>query len=205
VTENYTMFLLCGFLPWLLFQETVQRSATALVEQASLIKKTMFPAEILPVTIFLSALISHLLSLPVTIFLSALISHLLSLALVMVAVVIVVRQLSLMVLLLPVYMFLLASLHVYLRDTAQVVIVMLTLWFWLTPIFISEQMYPKSVRFLLAINPLAYLVRAYRDRMLSYRPPGIHEFAVLAAFGIASFVIGGLFFRHLKRGFADVL
>jgi len=200
VTENYTMFLLCGFLPWLLFQETVQRSATALVEQASLIKKTMFPAEILPVTIFLSALISHLLSL----------------ALVMVAVVIVVRQLSLMVLLLPVYMFLLglfaigvgwivASLHVYLRDTAQVVIVMLTLWFWLTPIFISEQMYPKSVRFLLAINPLAYLVRAYRDRMLSYRPPGIHEFAVLAAFGIASFVIGGLFFRHLKRGFADVL
>jgi len=55
VTENYTMFLLCGFLPWLLFQETVQRSATALVEQASLIKKTMFPAEILPVTIFLSA------------------------------------------------------------------------------------------------------------------------------------------------------
>ena len=200
VTENYVMFLLCGFLPWLLFQETVQRSSTAMVEHASLIKKTVFPAEILPVTIFLSALISHLLSL----------------ALVMVAVCIVLRQLSLMVLLLPVYMLLLglfavgvgwivSSLHVYLRDTAQVVIVMLTLWFWVTPIFISAQMYPKSVRFVLAINPLAYIVSGYRDRMLSYRMPGIHEFAVLAAFAIASFVIGGLFFRHLKRGFADVL
>ena len=71
-----------------------------------------------------------------------------------------------MILLLPVYMLLLglfavglgwiaASLHVYVRDTAQVVTVALTLWFWLTPIFIYEEMYPQPVRFLLAINPLA--------------------------------------------------
>src|SRR3981081_4374617 len=35
VTENYTMFLFCGFLPWLLFQETVLRSASSLVEQSN--------------------------------------------------------------------------------------------------------------------------------------------------------------------------
>jgi ABC-type polysaccharide/polyol phosphate export permease len=200
VTQNYAMFLLCGFLPWLLFQETVQRSASSLVEQANLITKTVFPAEVLPVSIFISALISHLLTL----------------ALVIVAVALVLKHFSLMILLLPVYMFLLglfaigvgwlvASLHVYLRDTAQVVTVVLTLWFWLTPIFIYEEMYPESVRFLLALNPLAYLVRAYRDRLLSYRLPSLEEFAVLTACGLGAFIVGGLFFRHLKRGFADVL
>ncbi len=200
VTQNYTLFLLCGFLPWLLFQETVQRSANCLIEYSNLIKKTVFPAEIVPVTIFLSAVISHLLTL----------------ALVIAAVWVVLNHFSWMVLLLPAYMFLLglfavgigwlvSSLNVYLRDTAQVVIVVLTLWFWLTPIFISEQMYPGRVRFLLAWNPMRHVVKAYRDRLLSSNLPDIGEFAVLGAYGAAVFFLGGLFFRHLKRGFADVL
>jgi len=200
VTQNYVIFLLCGFLPWLLFQETLQRSATSLVENAALIKKTIFPAEILPVTVYLSTLISHLLTL----------------AIVIVAVAVAVGIVSPGILLLPVYMFLLglfavglgwivAGLNVYLRDTAQVTIVALTLWFWLTPIFISEQMYPKQVRFLLAWNPMRYLVRAYRECLLTSRLPDAGSLAVLAGFAVAAFVAGGLFFRHLKRGFADVL
>jgi ABC-type polysaccharide/polyol phosphate export permease len=200
VTQNYVMFLLCGFVPWLLFQETVQRSSGALIDQANLIKKTIFPAEIVPVTVFLSVLISHLLTV----------------VLVILAVGIALHQFSYMIFMLPVYMTLLglfavglgwmvSALNVYLRDTAQVVSVVLTLWFWLTPIFISEEMYPEPVRFLLAWNPLRYVVRAYRDRILSYRLPTFEELAVISAYAVASFVIGGLFFRRLKRGFADVL
>ena len=56
------MAVFSGMLPWFLFSETVQRSSSSLVEQANLITKTIFPAEIVPVTIFLSSLISHLLA-----------------------------------------------------------------------------------------------------------------------------------------------
>src|SRR3954453_6168344 len=52
VTNNYTLFLFAGFLPWILFQETVLRSATTLIENSNLITKTVFPSEILPVTVF---------------------------------------------------------------------------------------------------------------------------------------------------------
>jgi len=48
-------------------------------------------------------------------------------------------------------------------------------------------------------------VRAYRERLLSSRWPNTADILVLAAWSIAVFVAGGLFFRHLKRGFADVL
>jgi lipopolysaccharide transport system permease protein len=151
----------------------------------------------------------------VSIFISSLFGHLMSLPLLVAAVAVVLKHFSVMVLLLPVYMVLLglfavgvgwlvSSLHV-LRDTAQIVTVVLTLWFWLTPIFISEQLYPPGVRFLLVWNPLAYLVRSYRDRMLSFRLPTVEELAVPAAIGVAVFLLGGLTFRHLKRGFADVL
>jgi ABC-type polysaccharide/polyol phosphate export permease len=98
-----------------------------------------------------------------------------------------------------------ASLHVYVRDTAQVLAVVLTFWFWLTPIFIIEEQIPENLRFLPRANPLAYLVNAYRERLLSSRLPSLRELAVIAAFSVTAFLLGGLFFRHLKRGFADVL
>ena len=200
VTDNYTVFLFAGYLPWMLFQETVMRSATTLVENSNLITKTVFPSEILPVTVFLSSVINHLLSL----------------ALAVIVIAVWVGGVSPMALLLPVYIFLLglfavgiswivASLQVYLRDTAQVLMVILTLWFWLTPIFISEELIPPELRFLVRFNPLAYLVRAYRERLLSYRLPEFSELVILTAYAVGVFVIGGLFFRHLKRGFADVL
>ena len=198
--EHYTLFLFCGFLPWLLFQETVQRSASALLEHSNLITKTVFPAEVVPVSIFLSSLINHLIGLGLAI----------------VAVVIVLRQISATILFLPLYMFLVglfavglgwivSGLNVYLRDTAQAINVVLILWFWMTPIFITEQQVPARFRFVLYANPLSFVVRAYRDRLMTARWPDIAELAILAAYGVAAFVIGGLFFRHLKRGFADVL
>jgi ABC-type polysaccharide/polyol phosphate export permease len=200
ITGNYTLFLFSGFLPWMLFQDTVMRSATSLLDHANLITKTVFPAEVVPVSIFLSSLVNHLIAL----------------ALVVAAVAVWLGHFTLMVLFLPVYMALLglfavgvgwiaASLHVYIRDTAQVLNVVLTFWFWLTPIFIIEEQIPERLRFIPRFNPLAYLVHAYRERLLSARWPDTRELAVIAACGASAFVLGGLFFRHLKRGFADVL
>jgi lipopolysaccharide transport system permease protein len=200
MTQNYVLFLFCGFLPWLLFQETVARSATSVVENSNLVTKTVFPSEILPLSVFLSSLIGHALAL----------------ALAVVAVAAWDRHISLGLMLLPVHTFLLGllavglgwifgGLQVYLRDTAQVLSVLLTFWFWLTPIFIAEQHYPQQARFLLKLNPMAYLVRGYRERLLSSALPSWEDLLVPAVYSVTVFFLGGLFFRHLKRGFGDVL
>lgn len=200
ITHNYTIYLFCGFLPWMLFQETVQRSATSLLDHQNLITKTIFPSEVVPVSIFLSSLMNHLIAL----------------ALALAAVGMWAKHISMNVLFLPVYMLFLgmfavgiawiaSSLHVYVRDTAQALSVLLTFWFWFTPVFVYESMIPPPFRFVLRLNPLAYFVHAYRERLLSERLPNPREFAVIAASALIMFAAGGLFFRHLKRGFADVL
>src|SRR3954463_15152703 len=84
-TTNYPLFLFAGMLPWLLFSETVQRSASSLLDQANLITKTVFPSEMIPVAVFLSTLMSHLLGI----------------ALMVAAAGIVLNQISIFVLLLP--------------------------------------------------------------------------------------------------------
>ena len=200
VTQNYPLFLFAGMLPWLLFSDTVQRCASSLLEHANLITKTVFPAEVVPVSVFLSSLVSHALAM----------------GMVIAAIALWENHISIVLLLLPLYTLLLglfavgigwivASLQVYLRDTAQMLSVILTFWFWLTPIFIPEEQIPEKLRFLVGGNPLAYIVRAYREMLLSSREPDLEGMATVALFAGATFVAGGLFFRHMKRGFADVL
>jgi len=198
--RNYPLYIFAGMLPWLLFSETVQRSASSLLDSANLITKTVFPSEMIPVSVFLSTLVSHLLAL-----------------LLMIAVTMVwINQISVFLILLPLYFVVLgllavgwgwivASLHVFLRDTAQVVSVVLIFWFWLTPIFITEKQFPRWARFLLVGNPLYYVVRGYRSILLGSGMPDLEDLAIATAYGVAMFVAGGLFFRHMKRGFADVL
>jgi len=199
VTQSYPMYLFAGFLPWMLFQETVTRSAGSLVEQSNLITRTVFPSEVVPVSIFLSSLIHHLIGVVLVI-----------------GAAVALTGVSPMILLLPVYMFfvgllavgvgwIVSSLHVYLRDTGQVLSVAMTLWLYLTPIMYSELIIDPKYRGLFAWNPMSSVVRAYRERLLSTKWPDWHELALLATYSILVFVLGGLFFRHLKRGFADVL
>jgi len=204
VTENYPLFLFAGMLPWLLFSETLQRSASSLVDYGNLIKKSVFPAEVVPLSIFLSTLISHFLAL----------------LLLLAGVTIWLHPVGLAVLMLPLYLVLLgmfslglswiaAGLHVYLRDTAQVLTVVLTAWFWLTPIFLFEDLFTDRfdgrLAVLLRINPLVYVVRGYREMVLGNEFPAWQDVLALAGFSIITLVLGGLFFRHTKRGFADVL
>ena len=197
---NYPLYLFAGMLPWLLFSETVQRSSSSLVEHAGLITKTVFPAEMVPLSVFLSSLVSHLMALVLAI----------------IAAEVWLGSFSPVLAILPVYMLLLgmfavglgwivAALQVYLRDTSQVLTVALTLWFWLTPIFFFENQFPNRLRILLNANPLALLVRAYRQVLLSMQMPSPADTALLAIYGVTVFLVGGLVFRHLKRGFADVL
>jgi len=86
-----------------------------------------------------------------------------------------------------------------------VLAVILTFWFWVTPIMITDRQFPRWAHVLLAINPLYYVVRAYRAVLLSSAMPDPRDLGIMVAYGAAAFLLGGLFFRHVKRGFADVL
>ncbi len=59
-TDSFPIFFFCGFLPWLLFSDTVMRNCSAITDNAPLITKTVIPAEILPVSITISNLVHQM-------------------------------------------------------------------------------------------------------------------------------------------------
>jgi lipopolysaccharide transport system permease protein len=199
-TASFAVYLFGGILPWLVFQETLSRSSHVIIEHSNLITKTLFPSEILPVSVLMANLVNHLIGLGI--FLLVVLFYL--------------HKLSWLVLLLPVYLlglsifalglsWFVSSVQVFLRDTAQVLTVVLTFWFWLTPIFFDESLMPPALRILVRLNPLAAVVTAYRKCLLSFEMPSLQDLLFLYLIAFAVFLAGGLFFRYTKRSFADVL
>jgi lipopolysaccharide transport system permease protein len=199
-TTNFALFLFCSILPWLFFQDTLQRSSTAIIDNSNLVTKTLFPSEILPLSIALAGLVNHLIGF----------------AILLTIILFTIGKVSVFILLIPVYFFLLmlftlglswfvASLNVFVRDVSQVITVILTFWFWFTPIFYTTEKFPRKLLFMVRCNPMAHVVLGYRDCLLRMQMPDLRILAVFAAVSLVVFVAGGLFFRKTKREFADVL
>jgi ABC-type polysaccharide/polyol phosphate export permease len=199
-TTGFALYLFCGMLPWLAFAEGVTRSASAIVDHAHLIKKVVFPSEILPAYVVASALVTELVGLAVFVVAAGIVYRLPGWPVLLLPVVI-----ALQVMLTLGLGWFLASLNVFLRDVGQVLGLGLTLWMLLTPIFYPPDMVPARFRWVLAWNPLHYLVQGYRDVLLDHTLPAPAHLAALGTLAVGAFLAGSWFFRRSKTAFIDVL
>jgi len=198
-TQNFALYLFCGILPWLMFQETVLRNCTSVTENANLITKTVIPSEVLPIAIMISNLIHHLIGL-VILFGALILFHSVELSVLW-----VFAYLPVLIVLAQGLGWLVSSLNVFFRDTTQVLTVLMVFWFWFTPIFYPTEMIPERYRIIMAINPMATVVTGYRNAFLQMAPPRPEHIAILVVWTAIIFLAGALFFRQTKAAFADVL
>ena len=197
-TESFAIFLFAGLLPWMAIQEGVLRSATAITDNANLVKKLRFPAEILVLAVVLAALLHE--AIAATIFLGVLawVGELSwgGLPLLLIA---VPLQIGLTVGL----GLLVSGVHVFFRDTAQLLAMVLNAWFYLTPVVYPLGLVPERFRSWLELNPLTPLVGLYRQAFLSGSPAPVAGTGALAGVVAVLLSLGFWLFRRLKKAFAD--
>jgi lipopolysaccharide transport system permease protein len=197
---DYALYLFCGLLPWSMFQESVQQSATTIVVHSNLVKRVVFPLEALPAAQVFAALGNQLFA---------------TVAL-LVATIIVRQRLELTALWLPALLipqllftlgaaWLIASLGVYLRDIAQGVTLLLMAWMYLTPIIYPESIVPERFRAFIDANPFTPLVRSYRHIFLDGVAPDWRGLLYFTAIALVVFFFGYWWFARTRKGFADVV
>ncbi|HET7451923.1 MAG TPA: ABC transporter permease [Thermoanaerobaculia bacterium] len=193
-------YLLAGFIPWLAIQEGLMRSATCLTDNAAMVKKTVFPKQTLVATVVLSALVNELIGVLLYGVYLAWRGHF------------SVRWAALVVPLLAVQVLatfglgcLLASMQVFLRDTAQVAGLVLAMAGFLTPIFYPVSIVPERFRWVVAANPAAHLVEGFRDAFFRHALPASGSAAFLLVFSAVAAMLGSLLFAKAEPHFADLL
>ena len=197
---DYALYLFCGLLPWTMFQESLQTSATTIVNHANLVKRVVFPLETLPVAQTLAALGTQFFG---------------TIAL-LVATLVIERQLHVTALWWPVLLipqlllafgaaWLVASLGVFLRDIGPVISLMLMAWMYLTPIIYPESIVPERYRPFIQAHPFTALVRSYRRIILEGPPPDWPGLAYFSVISVAVCIAGYWWFAKTRRNFADVI
>src|SRR5215813_2882639 len=198
-TDSFAIFVLCGLLPWILFSDTVVRNCSVISDNAPLITKTIIPAEILPISITISNLIHHLIGLAI------LLGIMTALYGVRFSALWIFLYMFMLLLLAQGLGWIVAGLHVFLRDTIQALQIVLLLWFYFTPILYTIERVPKSFRFLSRLNPMALIVTGYRSSLLHLAQPSALQIVLVLGASIGVFILGALFFRQAKPAFPDVL
>lgn len=200
-TDSFLLYLLCGLIPWQFFSQAATSSTNVIISNRNLIKKAAgFPSEVLPIITIISYIINHLI------------------ALVLLLIILILFNISLTpyMLFIFLYLFLMtvftiglswiyASINVYMRDVRQLIGVLMLGWFFFTPIFYSASMIPPKLIPLLRLNPMYDVVEGYRYVLLAGKFPPIENLVCLILVSFITFGVGGVIFRRLKPGFAEVL
>ena len=198
--EPYALFMFCGILPWSWFTASLLESSNVLIAGGNLIKKVLFPAEILPIVTVLANMVHFFLGLPILA--AFLLYYRMPLQLTELAwfpfVVLVQLVLTLGLALL------LSALTVHFRDVRDILANVLTFWFFATPIIYPMSNAPAAGRRFLNANPFTHLAISYQE-ILFYEGPFGHWkwLVVLFAASIGLFLFGYFIFDRLRDSFAE--
>jgi ABC-type polysaccharide/polyol phosphate export permease len=197
---GFPEFLMAGLLPWMAIQEGIARSASALPDNAVVVKKAVFPVETLVLSVVVAAVVNQLVAFLVFGVYVFFLGHL-SPAWILLA----VPALALQILLTYGIGCFAATVTVFVRDAGHAIGVLLTIVFFATPIVYPASMVPERFRPILEANPVAHLVSWYRAAFTLHAWPETGSILYLAAFAIAAAVLGAVLFLRARPHFADLI
>ena len=211
--EPYALFLFCGLLPWTWFSTALTDSSNVLLANGNLLKKVLFPAEVLPVVAVVANMVHFLLALPILLlglaFFAASVPS--PIELLWFPAVVAVQFL----LTLGLGLFL-AALTVHFRDIRDLLANLLTLWFFATPIIYPMSLVaergprfgslPPLGKVLMDLNPFAHLAISYQEILFYDGPFGHWKWLLaLGAVSVVVFAAGYALFDRLRDSFAEEL
>jgi lipopolysaccharide transport system permease protein len=199
-TLSFAIVLFLGLILHAMLAEILTKSPLLITGNPNFVKKIVFPLELLSwITLF-----------------GALFTFLVSFVLLLAFMLIELHTIPLTALLLPIillpYLLLLlglswtlAALGVYLRDIQQITGTLATLLLFLSPIFYSVNILPDNMQMLIFINPLSFVVESARAVLIYGKLPNFGGLAIYSLVSVGVAILGYIFFRKVRPGFADVL
>ncbi len=198
----FALWLVAGLVPWMFFQDAMNFGTDAFRSYSYLVKKIAFNISILPAVRVISAFYVHLAFLLISLVLFTAMGSFPGLQILQ------VLYYSLCTILLSLGMvFLSSAVAVFFRDITQLIMLILQVGTWATPILWQLDMLPAQYHWIFRLNPMNYIVQGYRSALLDHEWFWEQPLYTLYfwAFTLVMYIVGVTVFRRLEPHFADVL
>jgi len=197
---GYGIYLCSALLPWSAFSEVVTRSTTLFPDNANLVRKVAFPKVVLYGYVTVSSAINLAFALTIFLGVAVLTGHELH------------ATLLLWIPFIGLQLFfglgigiVLSVVHVFVRDTAQLVAVLLQVLFWMTPIVYVEEILPAWLRPLEVVNPLYAFAVSHHELVLKGTVPHLGRLVALVLLTAAWVLLGTVLYRRFRPDILDEL
>ncbi len=197
---DFAVIVFSGMIVHALFAECIMRAPTLVLGNPSLVKKVVFPLEVLPWVAIGSALFHAAVSIGVLLAFLLVLRHELPWTVVYAPLV-----LAPFVLLTMGVCWWLASIGVYVRDVAQTTGLLSTVLLFVSPVFYPVSALPEEYRVFFLLNPLTFVIEQAREVLIWGRAPDWAGLGAYALLGLGAAWAGLYWFQRTRRGFADVL
>ena len=197
---NYTVFLITGLFPWQWFANAANNSLFAFISNSQIIKKTVFPRSVIPLSNVMMEGLHFLCTIPVMVVflliygLKPSIIWIIGIPMIAIGQTIITFGFSLIF----------STLNLFFRDLERFVSLGIMLMFYCTPILYSIDMIPENYRWLIDYNPLASMVLSWRNLLMDGYIDIKHILSLYVAGGFI-LVLGMWVFNKLKYRFAEIL
>lgn len=198
--KNYGIFLFSGMLPWLAFSEAVVKSSTIVLENKDLVKQVHFSTILLPTHVIISSFMHEIIAMFIFVIILFIVRQPPSLFLLGIITIFPLQLMFTLGLSLIV-----SSFAVFYKDVRELVVAILTLWFFATPIIYPLTAVPEWLQPYFALNPVTPLITAYRTVLLGDVLPDVWGFVYFAICSMFLFFSGVKIFSKLSKDFADLL
>jgi ABC-2 type transport system permease protein len=196
-TESYPVYILSGLIAWNLFSQSTTEAMGSMIQKSGLLSRVYVPKSIFAVSAVGAGLVNLGLSLIPLIIIALVLSTRLQLS-------ILVTPFS--VLLLALFSLgiglILATAAVYFADMVPVYSVILTIWFYATPIIYPISILPPEWQKLFLLNPLYYLTQIFRQPIYEGTLPDPVTWTAAILSALVAFIIGGLLFTAKSHEYA---
>ena len=194
------LFYYSALLPWTFLSSSLSFAVPSLVNNLTLVTKTYFPREILPVAEVLASLVdfaiaSLLFAILIVVYRAPLTANLVYAPLIVALEVIFVTGVVVAA----------AAANVFYHDVRFVVPLVAQLWMYATPVIYPLAVVPESWRAVYMLNPMAGLVESYRRVTVMGQPPDPRSLGLAAALSLVTFVLAYRLFKRVEMRFADVI
>ena len=196
--ENYSIFLFSGLLPWMFFSLSLTSGTSTLIDNRDLLKKVVFPREILPISAISANFVNFAASMIIFIIVLAIFGFLNFNQIIFLPIAIVLQLvLTLGIVLLT------SALNIVYRDVAYIIQAGLILWFYVSPIFYPLSFVPEKFANLYSLNPTVGIIGLYHYSVIGQDFPSTLAISASFVFSLALCLIGLLVFEKKKANFAD--
>ena len=197
--QSFLAFVAVALWPWLAAQEGLQRGTVSLAGYSGLIRKIAFPHEIV-----VYASIAATLALQFAGYVAVLIVLLVAGEPIHIeGLILAVPLWIVMAITVTGLALLLGALQVFVRDVEHVLMPLLMILMYLTPILYPLALVPDALRPWVAVNPFSWLVGRLRDCLLDGKLAVEWSDAIAVVVALLVFVAGRAVFRRLSPHFED--